>query len=235
VLHALEPDKISGAVTLSGPIEAVNPSIPSLTVLGRQVWLSSVTGWQNARVGQWVRVEGEMSGLAIQAQRFSIDAPSFALGPIVRPADTPAPIQLPVQTGVAPPATSEQPPATQVEPTLVPSPTHGPIERPTDIPTAAPTKAPTGNQTGQIDLHSLCSSEPERSRLWRIWNGTHETITFTWELENALQSGSGSATPLSHVLFTTVTVPGANVVHLYVGGALVDSAAGMSVQCTRDH
>jgi hypothetical protein len=235
VLNALEPDKISGAVTLSGPVEAFAPAIPALTVLGRQVWLRNVTGWQNVQVGQWVRVEGAMSGLALQAQRFSMDAPSFALGPTARPTFAPTPTQPPVQAVVPPSPEPGRPPATQVESTPAATPTNRIVEAPTNTPIATSTSSPANNQTGKISLESLCSSAPERTRLWRVWNGTHETIAFTWELENSAQSGSGSAAPLSHVFFTTVTAPEPNTVHLYVGGVLVGSAVGTSVQCARDH
>src|SRR5262249_15272934 len=63
-------DHYQGPITLEGPIEAFNPTMPSLTLYGQIVLLDKVIGWEKLRKGQWISVDGDVQDYYIQARRF---------------------------------------------------------------------------------------------------------------------------------------------------------------------
>lgn len=82
-------DQYQGPITLSGPIEAINPLIPSLTLYGQLVLLDNLTGWEDLQVGQWVNVEGQTLGFMIQAYSVTGRDGSVVVKPTVTKTKTP--------------------------------------------------------------------------------------------------------------------------------------------------
>src|SRR5262249_12963339 len=87
-------DKYQGPITLSGPIEAINPLIPSLTMYGRLVLLDQIHGWQRLRVGDWVQVDGDTKDFMIRARRLfgkdgALTKGQNQPGPTAAPTSTP--------------------------------------------------------------------------------------------------------------------------------------------------
>jgi hypothetical protein len=61
--------------------------------------------------------------------------------------------------------------------------------------------------SGYLNLTSMCSNDPAATRVWRVRNFTNAPVSFTWDVYNAGQNGSGVAQP-GDSFFETVTVPG---------------------------
>ncbi len=69
-------DNYTGAITLEGPIEAMNDYIPSLTIYGQIVRLNKLGCWRSLKPGDWVHVEGVSLGYIIQANRLRTNNPA---------------------------------------------------------------------------------------------------------------------------------------------------------------
>jgi hypothetical protein len=69
LVNTLDPtaDNYTGPIVLEGPIEAVNPGMPSLTLYGQIVKINKVGCWKDLRPGDWVHIEGTSLGYMIQA------------------------------------------------------------------------------------------------------------------------------------------------------------------------
>jgi hypothetical protein len=209
-------DVYLGPVTLEGPIEALNPIMPSLTMYGQIVLLDKVIGWRKLRAGQWVRIKGRSLGYLIQAEGLST-------GP------RPLPTKLPVR---------QRPGVTSVDGSQEDSNLPGgqgggssggsqPGSQPTlteqaQTPTPPPTK---------LQLSAMCSPDPNSYRVWRVGNPNPYSIPFSWDVQNSDQKGAGVAPASGETFFQTKTVDGRNKVHLYANGELQDFQISNGTNC----
>lgn len=81
-------------------------------------------------------------------------------------------------------------------------------------------------------LTALCSPDPASYRIWQVHNANASDVLFTWDVENAGQSGGGVASASSDSTFRTFAVPNsANNVRIFVDGVLQDAEAASAELC----
>lgn len=138
------------------------------------------------------------------------------------PTPTPA-----TPTPTTSPTTAEPAPEPLAPPLAAPGPTPGSTAgEPASPP--PPTPAP----ALELVLTSMCSSDPQASRVWRVRNGNPESLDYRWDLVGSAQgqAGGGSASP-GDSFFSTATEDGPNTLRLFVDGILHDTKAGNPEAC----
>lgn len=247
LLAAVDGEPSTGPVTISGPIEVINPAVPSFTVLGWEIDLSGVAGWETLMPGAWVVVEGDGTGFGLAARAIR-PAPAPL---VVRATEVPAAPAMPAPPIAAPPAEVAPPPAdsgpaapgaiptatpTATEspaPPVPPTPTEPSTPTPTLSPTLTPTLTPTDGPLERLRLTGLCSPDPDAYRVWRVRNANMFDVLFTWELvgSGSGQNGEAVAPAFGEVIFTTVTEHGPNTVRIRVNGELHDTKGSNPERC----
>jgi len=83
-----------------------------------------------------------------------------------------------------------------------------------------------------LRLTSMCSPDPDTTRVWRVRNENAVDVNYTWDVVGTQQAGSGVATANSDVFFETQTVPDSpNTVRLFVDGEQQQVKASNPAAC----
>jgi hypothetical protein len=206
-------DIFLGPVILEGPIEALNPIMPSLTMYGQIVLLNKVGGWEKLRPGQWVRIRGRSLGYLIQAEGLGTGVRSLPTKPAIT--QQPAPGIAYSNPVLANPGSAQTGDNGGAQPGSSPTPTQ-------QTPTPPPAK---------LQLSAMCSPDPNSYRVWRVGNPNSYSVAFSWDVHNSDQKGAGLAPASGEAFFQTVTVAGRNKVHLYANGELQDTQISNGTHC----
>lgn len=79
-------------------------------------------------------------------------------------------------------------------------------------------------------LTSMCSSNPDSHRIWRVRNPNNEAISYHWDVYGTDQAGFGYASA-GDSFFSTNTIDGANTTRLFVDNVQQQVKAGNPASC----
>lgn len=83
----------------------------------------------------------------------------------------------------------------------------------------------------KLRLTSVCSTNPDQTRRWRVTNNNNVPVQFTWDVYNTGQSGTNTVPANSVIFFETTTVPGPNTTRIFVNGVQNDVKASSGAKC----
>ncbi|WP_181884445.1 LPXTG cell wall anchor domain-containing protein [Neobacillus piezotolerans] len=83
----------------------------------------------------------------------------------------------------------------------------------------------------KINLTSLCSVDPSKTREWRVTNNNDFDVTVQWQVVGTAQTGTVTVNANSIATFTTNTVGGANTVIIKYGDQQISVKASGGAQC----
>ncbi len=177
-----------GDVIVEGPVEILNPAVPSLTLYGRIVMLDRVSGWRGVRPGQWVYIEGTAEGIIIRARSLRVRRDEVPLAPTVTPS-----------------------PGDRDDEVVTLLPYAG---RPPEAPAVGSPATP-GPGPDRITLTAMCSPDPGRIRAWRVVNPLPKPVSVNWDVYESIlgQKGKIEVPALGEATFTTITEYAPNTQH----------------------